>query len=313
MRDRLSRTGWKLGKPTRQLAAPGISTGGIAEIHRIDRELSRPASHAGRTHLVIPDSHAHPDFPNDRFDWLGRFLLDLKPDVVVDIGDMADIPSLSIYDGARSVGGAGGKKSFEGRRYKLDVAAAIDARRRILLPFDTENSRLIAAGEKPLILPELHSCEGNHEDRIRRVSSLIPELDGVISIDDLEIEKLGWKFHEFRIPAIIDGIAYAHFLISGVMGKPVGGVNHARSLILKGLTSSTVGHSHLRDFAETVTADNRRLLGLIVGCFFDFHADFAGPANSLYWRGLVVKRCVQAGNYDHQWISLDYLRATYGH
>ena len=62
-----------------------------------------------KTHLIIPDSHAHPDYKNDRYDWLGKLILDLKPDVLVNIGDTADMASLSAYDK--------GKASFHGRNY----------------------------------------------------------------------------------------------------------------------------------------------------------------------------------------------------
>ena len=32
-----------------------------------------------KVHLVVPDSHAHPDYNNDRADWLGQLIADLKP------------------------------------------------------------------------------------------------------------------------------------------------------------------------------------------------------------------------------------------
>ena len=63
-------------------------------------------------HLVVPDIHAHPDHNNDRADWLGKLILDIKPDVVVNIGDMWDMPSMSSYDK--------GTKGFYGRSYRKD-------------------------------------------------------------------------------------------------------------------------------------------------------------------------------------------------
>ena len=48
--------------------------------------------------LVIGDPHAHPDYDNKRFTDLGRFIVRTRPDIVVCIGDMADMPSLSMYD-----------------------------------------------------------------------------------------------------------------------------------------------------------------------------------------------------------------------
>ena len=65
---------------------------------------------SGKTHLVIPDSHAHPDYSNERYDWLAELILDIKPDVVIDIGDWFDMPSLCSYDR--------GTKGFEGRRFQ---------------------------------------------------------------------------------------------------------------------------------------------------------------------------------------------------
>ena len=78
------------------------------------------------THLVIPDQHAHPDYNNDRFEWLGKLIVDLKPDTVINLGDMADMPSLCTYDK--------GTKGFEGRRYKKDIEAALDAQERMFTP-----------------------------------------------------------------------------------------------------------------------------------------------------------------------------------
>ena len=64
--------------------------------------------------LVIPDSHAHPDYDNKRADYLAKLIIDETPDVVVNIGDKWDFNSLSSYDK--------GKRSFHGRSYKKEVA-----------------------------------------------------------------------------------------------------------------------------------------------------------------------------------------------
>ena len=60
--------------------------------------------------LVIGDPHAHPDYDNSRFTALGKYIAREKPQIIVCIGDMADMPSLSSYDR--------GTKGFEGRGYK---------------------------------------------------------------------------------------------------------------------------------------------------------------------------------------------------
>ena len=48
---------------------------------------------AGKTVVVFSCAHVDPSVSNERFNWLGEFLYDLKPDYVVDLGDGADIRS----------------------------------------------------------------------------------------------------------------------------------------------------------------------------------------------------------------------------
>ena len=40
-------------------------------------------SKKGKTHLVIPDAHVEPGINNDRFLWLGKMILHIRPDVVI--------------------------------------------------------------------------------------------------------------------------------------------------------------------------------------------------------------------------------------
>jgi len=60
-------------------------------------------------HFILPDCQVKPGVPLNHLEWAGRFVVDKRPEVVVCLGDFADMPSLSSYDV--------GKKSFEGRRY----------------------------------------------------------------------------------------------------------------------------------------------------------------------------------------------------
>src|SRR5574343_467016 len=120
----------------------------------------------GKTHLVIPDSHATPEFNNDRADWLGELILDVKPDVLVHIGDSCDLSSLSSYDK--------GKASFQGRNYKADINAHLDFQERMFAPLKKAKRKL----------PYSVFFIGNHEHRITRAIDLSPELDGAISLKD---------------------------------------------------------------------------------------------------------------------------------
>ena len=66
--------------------------------------------------LVLPDVQSKPGIDFTYLTRIGTYALEKKPDVIVCIGDFADMESLSSYDK--------GKKSFEGRRFKKDIEAA---------------------------------------------------------------------------------------------------------------------------------------------------------------------------------------------
>jgi hypothetical protein len=246
------------------------------------------------THLVIPDQHAHPDHNNDRFEWLGKLIVDLRPDVVINIGDMVDMPSLSSYDK--------GTKSFEGKRYYKDIGAAFNAQELMMFPVRQ------AKKKKPKFIFTL----GNHENRINKAINNDSRLEGTIGIKDLLLEEWGYEVFPFLEPVIIDGIAYAHYFTSGVMGRPVGGENPGKSLLNKQHMSATAGHTHTLDFASTVNAAGQRLMGLVCGAYIDYASSWNNAqSEALWWSGVVIKRNIDNGTYDPQFVSLNTLRKEY--
>jgi hypothetical protein len=231
--------------------------------------------------LVIPDSHAHPNYDNDRYEWLGKFIMDEMPDVIVNLGDHCDLPSLSSYDR--------GKRSFEGRRFARDCQAGWDAQDKLLTPMATFNDRQ-RRNAKRLYRPRMVMTLGNHEERINRITNDTPELEGAIGVEDLGYEEFGWEVSPYQVPVEIAGIHFNHCFATGVSGRPISGVNHARSLITKLHTSCVVGHSHMIDHAEQAKPDGTRIFGLVAGCYT--HPDMIEGWNlatyHLWWRGVVM-------------------------
>ena len=199
--------------------------------------------------LIIGDPHAHPDYDNSRFTKLGKFIAKEKPEVIVCIGDMADMTSLSSYDK--------GTKGFEGRRYKKDVKAVIDAQEKLFAPIKKVRG----------YNPKLHMCLGNHEDRITRAVNTTPELEGAIGIEDLKYKEFGWKVTPFKKCVTIKGITFSHYFSSGVMGRPISSVHIGYALITKLHCSAVQGHSHLYNHAEHTRPDGQKIFGLSAGCF----------------------------------------------
>lgn len=251
------------------------------------------------THLIIGDAHAHPDSNNDRALLLGEVINDVRPDVVICIGDMADMPSLCSYDK--------GKKSFQGKTYKRDIDAHNDFQDKIWWRIKKSKKKL--PNRRITLI-------GNHEERITRAVNIQPELDGTISYKDLRLEDYYNEIipYEGATPGMIevDGVTYAHYIISGVAGRPIGGKHHANSLINKTHSSVTVGHTHQLDYSIETRMDGSKIMGLVCGCFIDYKLDWAGDMNRLYDSGIAIKRKVEKGTYDFEWISLARLKDVYG-
>lgn len=250
-----------------------------------------------KCHLVVPDIHAHPQHNNDRALWLGKLICDIRPDVVVLLGDSADMPSLCSYDK--------GKKSFQGRSYKKDIDAHLDFQAKLWDTVKKQKKRL----------PYRVHLIGNHEQRIERAIQLQPELEGTIGYKDLCLEEMYDDIVHYsgNTPGdiLIDGILYSHYMVGGVALRPISGDRLAATLLAKQHCSSTVGHNHTFDFNISTAANGRKIMGLCAGVYQDYVSDFAGLANRLWWRGVAVKRNVDNGQYDLQMISLDAMKREY--
>ncbi len=257
--------------------------------------------------LIIGDAHAKPGVSNERFYWAGRFAADKEPDIIVDMGDWADMPSLSSYDI--------GKKSYEGRRYKQDVEAACAAREEFNRGVSHYHQRA-SARHQARYSPRKVALGGNHDDgRILRVVEEDPKLEGLISPDDLKREQYGWEHVPYKQPIEIQGFTFCHYFTSGVMGRPIGGEMPALSVLRKQFTSCISAHSHLFDVAHRTRPDGSRIWGLIAGCYLaeDQWEEYAAEANKLWWRGLILLRGVEHGDFDSfETIGIRQLKDLYG-
>lgn len=256
--------------------------------------------------LVIPDSHARPNIDNRRFTWLGKFIVDRKPDVIVNIGDWFDMPSLSSYDK--------GKKCFEGRTYLADIDAGNDAIRRVEKEIYKLNKSL-AKNKRKLYKPRKITTLGNHDGaRLYKAVDMQRELDGVISVDHFAFKDNRWEVYNFLDIVNVEGVNFSHYFTTGVMGKPVSGENPALKLIRTQMSSCVMGHTHIRDFAERTNTNGDRICGLIVGSYLDpdQYEEYAKNANDIWWRGLVMLNHVQNGSFDPEFINITKLQEIYG-
>jgi len=257
--------------------------------------------------LIIGDAHAKPGVSNDRFKWAGKFAVDREPDVIIDMGDWADMESLSSYDV--------GKKCYEGRRYVEDIRAANEAREEFNRPIEAEN-RWRAHGHRKRYHPTKIALGGNHDEgRINKAIEDDRKLDGLIGIKDFEHEAYGWHYVPYREPIEVAGFAFAHYFVSGVMGRPIGGEMPSLSLLRKQYTSCVAGHLHLLDFAHRTKPDGSRIWGIVSGCYMasEQWEAYAHVANRLWWKGLILLKGCQGGDVgSFETITVEELERKYG-
>lgn len=245
--------------------------------------------------LVIPDVQAKPGHDFKFLSKIGHYIVEKKPDVVVNIGDFADMPSLSSYDQ--------GKKSFEGKRYKKDVEAAHEAMEALLEPLWTFNTKARKNKEKQYN-PQLVLTLGNHENRINRAINDDPKLDGVLAVDDLDYQSYGWEVHDFLDVVVLHGVAFSHYFVTGTAGRPA---STAAAQFRKANMSCISGHQQGLQIHTGSRADGKRLTSVIAGSCYEHDEDYMGPQGNKHFRGILVLHDVKDGQFDLMTVSLDYL------
>lgn len=250
--------------------------------------------------LVIPDAQVREGVPLDHLEWAGKAIVDYRPDVVVNLGDFADMPSLSTHD-------AKGSKYFEGLRYKKDIEVVHKAMEILLKPLKDEQARLKRNKEKTY-KPRMVMLLGNHCNRINRAVNNNPMLDGLISTKDLGYEK-DWEVHGFLHPVFINGVGFNHYWPVGAMGRPASSAN---VLVSKLHMSCVAGHMQGKQVAYGKRADGKSICGIIAGSYYLHDEDYMDQLSNKHWRGLVMLNEVMDGHFDEMFLSIEYLERKYG-
>lgn len=245
----------------------------------------------GRIHVVIPDTQVRPGVPIDHLDWISQYIVDKVgglPNVsIIHLGDHWDMPSLSSYDK--------GKKRMEGRRYTSDVQAGNTGM--LMLNARPEEE----AGDWWASI-DLRQLRGNHEERIVRAAEDNAQMDGALTLDDLESP--GWKIVPFLDVLELDGIAYSHYFYNPMNSRPYGGLIDTR---LKNVGRSfTMGHQQVLMYGLRQVSTGTQH-GLVAGSAYLHHEDYLGPQGNDHWRGIIICYGVENGAYSPMFVTLDYL------
>jgi len=256
----------------------------------------------GGTHLMIPDTQVKPNIDMTYLAVLGKYIVDKQPDTIIHIGDHADFPSLSVYDK--------GKRTAEGKRVKADIEASIEGMNILLKPlYDLQQSQLAEFGEVQY-KPKMVITLGNHEQRLMRHVDANPELHGFLSYDDLKYKESGWEVYDFLVPAVINGVAYVHYMANPMTGKPYGGT--ALNVLKNVGESFCMGHKQCLDVATRfLPASGKQQWAIIAGAYYAHDEAYKGPQGNHHWRGVVVQHRVKEGSFEPMFVSMEYLLERY--
>ena len=131
--------------------------------------------------VVIGDTHDDPHISKERFTWLGKFAADIGPDHIVQIGDLADIESLSFHS----------RNETESGRYKPRFMADMESMRRAV-------EMLTEPLEKANATAKRHITLGNHEHRVWRFEDTAPETSGMLQRDFTSVlADHQWGWHKY--------------------------------------------------------------------------------------------------------------------
>ena len=244
-----------------------------------------------KRHFLVPDRQAKPGVPLDHNKWLGQAIAEYKPDVLIDLGDNADFPSVSTHS-------APGSLEKEGQRLLKDIESAKEA----------DAIMFAAMGKfRPKRMVRLR---GNHENRLERYLQANPVLDGILGLHLLDDGE--WEIVPFRNGApgviVIDGVHYAHYFANPNTDKPIGGTATYKLAAIGAPFAQ--GHVQGYDIGTRQYATGKVIRGIVAGSYYLHDEPYKGQANT-HDRCCVVLNEVNNGRFSEMPLTIDYLCRKY--
>jgi hypothetical protein len=252
--------------------------------------------------VVWSCAHAKPEAPNDRFNWLGDFIEDIKPDYCIDLGDSIDLSSLNSYDTRYP-------KAIVSQSYEADINSFNESQSILWDRYKVTKRKR----------PHRIGFAGNHCHRLNKAIAIDPRLEGSkygISVSHMQTDHWFDDYYPYENsgPAIADydGVSYSHFFSAGNFGTAISGMHHAYALLQHRHSSAVCGHSHKRGIYFKDGAHPNPIIGMVVGCFKGKEEAWAGQAQNDWWHGVTVLRNIDKGWFDPEFISMERLKQAYG-
>lgn len=245
--------------------------------------------------VVIGDAHDSPHIPDkSRFTWLGKHVADVKPDFVIQIGDLGTFDSVSTHCANHTLEGKT-KPKFTDDINSLNLA--LDAFNDGLGSFNVEK----------------HTTHGNHERRVFAYENEHPEVEGMPShlLDQCLVQR-GWTYSPYGQPHFVGGVAFLHAAINR-MGKTFGGKTSENQIANETLTDVVVGHSHIKRVLKYAKLHHRHVTIVNAGCALPhgYIEDYAQHAQTGWSYGVMTLTIKDNHITDDEWVSMETLEERY--
>jgi transposase-like protein len=172
--------------------------------------------------IAVGDMHDSPLIESkERFEWVGAFAREQKPDLVLQIGDFATLDSLNAHIPNETLDGKL-KPSFERDMGSFNLA--------------------LQAMQLDGI--EKHCTLGNHERRLYAYEQSHPEMEGKLaaSLDDV-LKNNCWTYSPYGQITYYGGVGFVHAALN-ILSKTYGGKNCLPTIANDSISDLVIGHSH---------------------------------------------------------------------
>lgn len=255
--------------------------------------------------LAFSDAHVSPGQDLERFDWLGKLIVDVRPDAVWNGGDFATCDSVSFFKVPRE------------DQYSLaeEAEAVRAAHARMWRPLQDLNDRRKASKHGPIVIHKMITM-GNHEHRIkRRCEDDELGLGSVVTADNLFQYSLYYdQVADWKEYIEYEGLLLTHCPING-RGKPMDGIFRGRHIALQSEMPILYGHTHRVDYTvvNLMGPVNKTRSALNLPCFLDQdHVEKYAKGSASGWDyGVVLVDIYEPGRFTFKWISMGELRHKY--
>lgn len=244
--------------------------------------------------VCIGDAHDSPAIPDkSRFERIGKYIKEQKPDVVIQIGDFATLDSLNTHVP---------NETYAGKAKPTFIADMVSFNQ--------------ALDAMQLDGVERHCTLGNHERRLFAFEDRAPEAYGMMQHELQSIfERHGWTYSPYGMIHYLGGVGFAHCALNR-LGKSVGGKNAENTVANELVHDLVFGHSHIeRTTRYSKIGPSNYVISCNVGCALpDGHVeDYAEHAMSGGWSWGIMELTIQRGHIqDRSWVPMTRLEELYG-